>query len=1035
MSQPSSRNNKHPTNNSGSYGKLSSLNPRTGSGRNGSYGGMLVLGRSSVGSHSQRVAKVSVPKPINLPSLKKEYAGNDPRVSLVNSSSQGWTKSQEKEEKVEHSRPSYSNSNGHLEDGPGLPVADTASSQNQDSMKLKSHLYSLPSWQSSSNVNEKVVGKIVTPASGEEFPTLEASFRNTSSFKEASLKKDLGKRFEESGLKNPTIKNGDFPERQLASRRLNAEEEKSFHSRVSSKPGFYQNEKKSLADSEVTWRQRAGNGLSSTSSRHPYGEDQTSSSNWTDDERAPLSITSTSKPSVGRKESDREPGMRRGERGNGGYSGRGPVAAGRIKSTDLDLFNIKETLSSPWSRSQSVGIEPPPSTVSLETRLARRKKEEQAEAESRDLEREKFEEELEMVRKQKELEKQRRMEEEQRMIHAMRREQEAKVRQARVEVERRLAAEREAKEARERATKEAEEASRKAEEERKLFLEEKKRLAEEEEKRKENARKKLQELEERIAKREAEEKAKLQKRGAENIVLKVKPWEEDDRASFRSNLAASASSQPRGWKSLSQTSALPGFTPGFEYPPLGVDKEVWIVKSNLFRKPLEPKESDVASATEVAEEEQIDSGETTGDHGKGYNQPFQFESTADYVIGATGISSREERDQVTKDSYSLGKLTNDSGHFVSVGGQTQEVYSDKWKSNADDAWDDPGGQATELAEESSNPVFSDLGRTDFNQASSSADIQDNLSKHYVSGTGRIEPEASLQSDSRLEEKRGDSIMIGSFELPLQLDYDVQFGKLDALGQMNSFPLTTPIPSTSSYSTLGFEEEDAPESVSNRREDIGEESKVGPWGRPFSEYLDNDNESSQSGSHLETGESRRGSSKADQGSTDSSPNSREFGVVGDTSCRESTKNLSVKGKNSGIKGRSKVAGGKGRGIGLELGSSSGKQPQKRTVPRKGDVWSKESNADNLHGFRQMPQPSDQPPLLPTPNRPPLVPFGLGRGRRLAVFSGESSGKMHREQEGKREDLQSSSEKNQEIREDIASFSSKVCLTLLTHLSNT
>eukprot|EP00250_Pteridium_aquilinum_P021052 c25015_g3_i1 orf=264-7748(+) len=68
-----------------------------------SYGGMVTLSRSTKVSSSSssstavsvssRASKLAVPRPVNLPSLRREHSGNDPTIALVGSvGSSGWTK-------------------------------------------------------------------------------------------------------------------------------------------------------------------------------------------------------------------------------------------------------------------------------------------------------------------------------------------------------------------------------------------------------------------------------------------------------------------------------------------------------------------------------------------------------------------------------------------------------------------------------------------------------------------------------------------------------------------------------------------------------------------------------------------------------------------------------------------------------------------------------------------------------------------------------------------------------------------------------
>ncbi|KAH7293680.1 hypothetical protein KP509_28G036600 [Ceratopteris richardii] len=99
-----------PVNLNNSYGQTVSLSnggaasSSSGLGRsrsfNNSYGGMVPLSRSSrITSSSSssatgsRTSKLAVPRPVNLPSLRREHSGNDPTIALVGSlGSSGWSK-------------------------------------------------------------------------------------------------------------------------------------------------------------------------------------------------------------------------------------------------------------------------------------------------------------------------------------------------------------------------------------------------------------------------------------------------------------------------------------------------------------------------------------------------------------------------------------------------------------------------------------------------------------------------------------------------------------------------------------------------------------------------------------------------------------------------------------------------------------------------------------------------------------------------------------------------------------------------------
>ncbi|KAL3678323.1 hypothetical protein R1sor_021279 [Riccia sorocarpa] len=95
-----------------SYGKPASQGtqlPSSGSSRSRitTHGGMLLLTRPTVRSQpaaaaAQKGAKLAVPRPVNLPSLRREHAGNDPTIALVGGTgASGWTKQQQKESEEE----------------------------------------------------------------------------------------------------------------------------------------------------------------------------------------------------------------------------------------------------------------------------------------------------------------------------------------------------------------------------------------------------------------------------------------------------------------------------------------------------------------------------------------------------------------------------------------------------------------------------------------------------------------------------------------------------------------------------------------------------------------------------------------------------------------------------------------------------------------------------------------------------------------------------------------------------------------------
>ncbi|CAH8392564.1 unnamed protein product [Eruca vesicaria subsp. sativa] len=136
--------------------------------------------------------------------------------------------------------------------------------------------------------------------------------------------------------------------------------------------------------------------------------------------------------------------------------------------------------------------------------VAKKKKEALKQTEFHDPVRESFEAELERVQKMQEEERRRIIEEQERVIELVRTEEEERLRLAREQDEQQIRLEEEAREAAVRNEQERLEAARRAEELRKSKEEEKHKLIMEEERRKQAAKQKLLELEEKISRRQAE---------------------------------------------------------------------------------------------------------------------------------------------------------------------------------------------------------------------------------------------------------------------------------------------------------------------------------------------------------------------------------------------------------------------------------------------------------------------------------------------------------------------------------------------------
>nr|XP_024389670.1 uncharacterized protein LOC112289022 isoform X3 [Physcomitrium patens] len=176
--------------------------------RNSSHGGMLLLSRPGVATSVQK-GKVIVPRPVNLPSLRREHAGNDPTIALVGGSgASGWTKASLHEDQSPAAAAATSEtSTGIARIGPALSVASTwgtspSLSGQPSSVSLSGEHWVAPTQAEASGTNSSVAGRhgVYTPPRaramlsptvasghvvpavekavvlrGEDFPTLQAA--------------------------------------------------------------------------------------------------------------------------------------------------------------------------------------------------------------------------------------------------------------------------------------------------------------------------------------------------------------------------------------------------------------------------------------------------------------------------------------------------------------------------------------------------------------------------------------------------------------------------------------------------------------------------------------------------------------------------------------------------------------------------------------------------------------------------------------------------------------------------------------------
>ncbi|MCO5587390.1 hypothetical protein L7F22_041339 [Adiantum nelumboides] len=184
-----------------------------------SHSGMIVLSRpgrsqSSVSSISSRTSKLAIPRPVNLPSLRREHAGNDPTVPLVGmSGSNGWSKQQVLASSGDgmtalHSIPGDSAAAGSssmtsasswsfpASQAKAIPVLEGENMEQRASFShseassyqapsAKSSLYTPPSSRKSNAVNLHPLrhgqpSEKIMVVRGEDFPTLQAAVRPVS---------------------------------------------------------------------------------------------------------------------------------------------------------------------------------------------------------------------------------------------------------------------------------------------------------------------------------------------------------------------------------------------------------------------------------------------------------------------------------------------------------------------------------------------------------------------------------------------------------------------------------------------------------------------------------------------------------------------------------------------------------------------------------------------------------------------------------------------------------------------------------------
>ncbi|CAI9117569.1 OLC1v1018974C1 [Oldenlandia corymbosa var. corymbosa] len=497
----------------GSYGQAAGRG-RPGSG--GRSGGMVVLSRSR---NSQKVAgpKLSVPPPLNLPSLRKEHekfdvstgpgpainstTGSGPRPS---SSGMGWTKPvsialQEKDV------------------GDGDTKVEQSGRGVDGEVRLNS-TYMPPSARSTVVGNATSVAGSARPLpnpaekavvlKGEDFPSLQAALPVSSVPGQKQKDTANPKQKPAISVEATDQQEGRFPS--------------SSRVELTSRAQESYNVSRNGSIDDIGDSRRSG---SSRMPSQPSKDDFFSSplplvpmnhrSDWADDERDTghgFVDRATEWNPRERYASEQSSRYRAGNLQNSSISkpllaggGKLPLPSDSIMASGNDKRGAGKSerlLEDPFMGTSGFDDRDPfPGSL---LGVIKRRKDVVKHSDWHDPARELFEAELEKVQKMQELERQWILEEQERAVEQARREEEERQRLIREEEERQRRLEEETREAAWRAEQERLEAHRKAEEQRVAREEEKRRMLMEEERRKQAAKQKLMELEERMAKRQAE---------------------------------------------------------------------------------------------------------------------------------------------------------------------------------------------------------------------------------------------------------------------------------------------------------------------------------------------------------------------------------------------------------------------------------------------------------------------------------------------------------------------------------------------------
>ncbi|KAJ0253684.1 Uncharacterized protein HA466_0113260 [Hirschfeldia incana] len=495
-------NNNNNNNNKSSYGR----------GGGGGGGSMVVLSRPRSSQNAGQ--KLSVPPPLNLPSLRKEHERVDPSGSTFLSG--GGVSARPASSGMGWSKPSSAAAGEGKLDEPLLvrSVEKVSTLRGEDFPSLKA---SLPSASAASVSEQKHKDGLIQKQKREEFPKETRGLLGAMGSSSSSSLVDVrpqnrfgNEEFSERPSQQQVKKKdyllpGPLPIVRMSPRSDWADDERDTSHGFREREYGYSKSEPVVVREANAWRvssPEVANNNSNNNNRGIYGARP--NSRGREGLKKNNYVVSGSRENVWNNSGAREAPYRQPWNNNSNMDNSGNRgAAYGIDHQSRDkrpLFkNDKPHVEDHFGDSGFDVHDPFPVLG-----VAKKKKEALKQAEFHDPVRESFEAELERVQKMQEEERRRIIEEQERVIELVRTEEEERLRLAREQDEQQSRLEEEAREAAVRNEQERLEAARRAEELRKSKEEEKHKLILEEERRKQAAKQKLLELEEKISRRQAE---------------------------------------------------------------------------------------------------------------------------------------------------------------------------------------------------------------------------------------------------------------------------------------------------------------------------------------------------------------------------------------------------------------------------------------------------------------------------------------------------------------------------------------------------